>query len=52
MAGLGVDVTSLGKGWTPYLAFVGTQAKFQNEAKTSVENRKSLQVKLGVLGEI
>jgi len=50
--GVGVDVVGpLGKGWTPYLAYVSTSGKFLDEQKTgSKVTRTDGQVRLGVLG--
>lgn len=52
MGGVGVDVSAFGKSWTPYVAILGTQAKFENNSQKSVETRRSVQIKVGVLGEI
>jgi hypothetical protein len=51
--GVGVDVASMGKGWTPFLALVNTSGKFEKPSeKGKEETRSQLEVKLGVLGEI
>lgn len=48
--GVGVDVQTFGKGWTPYLALVSRSGKFLEAGKE--ETKSEMQVKLGVLGEI
>lgn len=50
--GIGADILALGSGWTPFLAIIGTSGDFLTEKSSQIEKRKSLQIKLGVLGEI
>lgn len=53
--GTGVDLTSLGKGFTPYLAVVGKSGQWlkdNNPAETKSESKSQLLLRLGVLGEI
>jgi hypothetical protein len=52
VAGIWVDVNTMGKGWTPYLAVVNKSGKFQKDpTSTKEESRSDMQVKLGVLGD-
>jgi hypothetical protein len=49
--GVGADLLMFGKGWSPFVALIGTSGKFQ-KAAGGEETRSSLQAKVGVLGEI
>ncbi len=51
IAGLGVDIGLLGKGWTPYLALLSKSGKFLDAATAKEETKTEAQVRLGVLGE-
>jgi hypothetical protein len=49
---LAVDVTALGKGWTPFFAYVGNSGKWQDPRDATIENSKSeSMLKIGVLGD-
>lgn len=51
--GVGVDIHSMGKGWTPYVALTSRSGKFPKATDPTKEETKSeMQVKIGVLGEI
>jgi hypothetical protein len=47
-----LDVNALGKGWTPYIAYVSESGKFEKSATdTSTQTRTDGDLRIGVLGE-
>ena len=51
--GVGVNLNDMGKGWTPYIAFINQSGKFEDEKNPGEAKSKSeMWLRVGVLGEI